>query len=501
MNSRMRLRDTSVPFLQLVRHQTRRCAGLVALLMAALILSACSSGGDGGAGGADTGSVGVLLTDGPTDRFCSIRLVVNSVTLLSDAGQVTIFEGSRRVDLLDLRDNTELITVGRRVPAGTYSKIRLGIDDEKVRLYECDENGDPFEFPEIADLPSGKIDLNPRGAFRLRAGSLMLIQLDMDAEKSIHEHETGSGEYKFRPVIFVDIFTANVPGRLVRLTGTIEALASDPDRFDLCGTHAVSRPRDGDSERRMMMAADYDDDGDDGDRDTCVEVRVVEGTSIFLAEAVPGAFGDLGNDRPATVLGRFLFDGEALRVVAEVVQQDPETVERVAGTIASLVVDDLFDLEVDPAQIPGLPENLIAVLLQDGTKVFSRRGELLDPAEDYILEGRLARVVGFVDLTEGAEQIDAVVVVVDLSEDPLERVSGFFLSWDEVTRKMQLGADPEIVCVPEGTAVFLGMREEDRIRFEASDPSEFTRNVTDVTAFGRPDTDCFEASSVIGFEN
>jgi hypothetical protein len=312
----------------------------------------------------------------------------------------------------------------------------------------------------------------------------------------------------------VDIFTAREPGRLVRLTGTIEELASDPDRFDLCRSHAVSRPLDGDRERRMMMTADNDDngdddDGDDGDRDTCVEVRVVEGTSIFLAEAVPGGFGELVNGQLATVLGRFVFNGEDLRVVAEVVQQDPQTVEKVRGVIASEVVASLFDLEVGPDQIPDLPDNLIAVLLQSGTKVFSRSGKLLEPAEDHILEnqGHRARVVGYVDLTVGAEQINASVVVVDLSEDPLERVSGVFLSWDEATRVMQLGLDEATidadvdVCVPEDAGVFLGRLEEGRIRFQESDPSEFLRNVTDVTAFGRPDADCFEASSVIGFEN
>jgi hypothetical protein len=487
-----------------MRRQTRRCIGLVALLLAALMLSACGNGGSGGGGasGAETGSVGVLLTDGPSERFCSIMLIVNSVTLLSDEGQVTIFEGSREVDLLDLRDNSELITVGRRVPAGVYSKIRLGIDKKQVSLYEeCDPRGDP----EIADLPSGKIDLNPRGDFRLRAGTLLLIQLDMDAEKSIHEHETGNGKIKFRPVVFVDIFTARVPDRLVRLTGIIEELASDPDRFDLCRSHEVSRPLDADSERRMMTTAD-DDNGDDdegnGDRDTCVEIRVVDGTSIFLAKAVPGEFSELVNGQPATVLGRFLLNGEDLRVVAEVVQQDPGSVEKVRGVIASEVVEDLFDLEVDPARIPDLPDNLIAVLMQNGTKIFSRSGKLLDPElDDPIQIGRRARVVGYVDLTEGAEQIDASVVMVDLPEDPLERVSGFFLSWDEATRVMQLDSDPEDVCVPEDAGVFLGMPVEDRIQFEESDPSEFLRNVTNVTAFGGADTDCFEASSVIGFEN
>jgi hypothetical protein len=427
-------------------------------------------------------------------------LIVNSVTLLSDDhGQVTIFEGSRRADLLDLRDNTELITVGRRVPAGTYSKIRLGIDDKQVRLFECDENGERIYPPEIARLPSGKIDLNPRGEFRLQPGSLMLIQLDLDAEKSIHEHETGNGKIQFRPVVFVDIYTGVPPDRLVLLRGTIEDLASDPDRFDLCNSHDVSRPLGENTRVRMMTSAENGDNGDDGNRDTCVEVRVVDDTSVFLAEAVPGGFGDLENQRPAAVLGRFVFDGEDLRVVAEVVQQDPDTVERVGGVIASEVDADIFDLEVDPDQIPGLPDDLIDVLLQTGTKIFSRRGELLDPAEIQV--GRRARVVGFVDLaTAGAEQINATVVMVDLSDDPLERLSGVFLSWEEATREMQLDADPDLVCVPEDAGVFLGTPDEDRIRFEESDPSEFLRNVTDVTVFGRTGVDCFEASSVIGFE-
>ena len=312
----------------------------------------------------------------------------------------------------------------------------------------------------------------------------------------------------FRPVVFVDIYTGVAPDRLVLLRGTIEELASEPDRFDLCDSHAVSRPLGENNRVRVMTSAENGDngDGDDGDRDTCVDVRVVDDTSIFLAEAVPGGFGDLENERPAAVLGRFLFDGEDLRVVAEVVQQDPDTVERVGGVIASEVDADIFDLEVDPDQIPGLPDDLIAVLLQTGTKIFSRRGELLDPSE--IQEGRRARVVGFVDLaTAGAEQINETVVMVDLSDDPLDRVSGFFLSWDEATREMQLDADPELVCVPEDAGVFLGMPVEDRIVFEESDPSEFQRNVTRVTAFGRADadTECpdatFEASSVIGFEN
>jgi hypothetical protein len=495
-----------------VRHRARQCVGLVALLMAALILAACNSGSSSGTAAVSssptTGSVGILLTDGPTDQFCSIMLIVNAVKLISDEGHVTIFEGSRRVDLLDLRDNNELITVGRRVPAGTYEKIRLEIDNKEVRLFECDDDGDRIFPPEIADVPSGKIDLNPRGEFDLEGGSLMLIQLDMDAEKSIHAHQTGNGmKWKFRPVVFVDIFTANAPDRLVRLTGTIENIASDPDRFDLCDSHVVSRPLNGDSGPRVMTADNDDngngDNGDDPDRDTCVEIRVVEATSIFLEEAEPGEFGDLEEGRTATVLGRFLLSGEDLRVLAELVQQDPDTVEKVRGTIASKVVEGVFELEVDPDQIADLPEDLIDVLIQKGTKIYSRRGELLDPEKvDPIQLGRRARVVGFVDLTEGEEQIYSTVIVVDLSEDPLESTSGTFLSWDETEREMQLDSDPAIVCVPEEANVYLGQIVEGSVRFkEVPDPSVFTRSVTEVTALGRTNAeDCLEASTVIGFD-
>jgi len=507
MSSQMRLNETPISFLHAVGQRTRRCAGLMALLMAVLFLSACNSGSSTGAAAVsstpNTGSVGILLTDGPTEQFCSILLTVNAVKLISDEGQVTIFRGKREIDLLDLRDNNELISVGRRVPAGMYEKIRLEIDDEMALLQECGEDGEVID-EHVARLPSGKVDLNPRGEFRLRGGSLMLIQLDMDAEKSIHAHMTGNGmKYQFRPVVFVDILTTGAPGRLVRLTGTIEDIVSDPESFQLCRSHVVSRPLDTDGERRVMM--DEDGDYDEGERDGCVEIRVLDGTSIFIAKAVPGEFGDLTEGEIATVLGRFASDGEILRLLAEVVQEDPQTVEKVLGTIASeKVTEGVFELEVDPDQIADLPEDLIDVLIQKGTKIYSRSGKLLEPPKfDPIQLGRRARVVGFVDLTEGEEQIYSTVIVVDLSEDPLESTSGVFLSW-EVTGplEMQLDADPEIVCVPEDADVYLGQIVEGNIQFKkVPDPSVFRRNITEVTALGRTNAeDCLEASTVIGFD-
>jgi hypothetical protein len=208
------------------------------------------------------------------------------------------------------------------------------------------------------------------------------------------------------------------------------------------------------------------------------------------------------------VLGRFAYDGESLRLLAEVVQQNPRTVETVSGTIASEeVTEGVFVLEVDPDQIADLPENLIDVLLQQGTKIFRRNGDLVEDENEImeaLAQGNRVRVVGFVDLaTVGEEMIYSTIVVVDLPEEPLERTAGTFLSWDEIELEMELDADPAIVCVPADASVFLGGLDEDgNIRFDdVPDPSVFTPEITEVTALGLTNAeDCFEASTVIGFD-
>jgi len=40
-------------------------------------------------------------------------------------------------------------------------------------------------------LPSGKIDLNPRGDFEVTAGATLSIRIDIDADKSIKLHQAG----------------------------------------------------------------------------------------------------------------------------------------------------------------------------------------------------------------------------------------------------------------------------------------------------------------------
>jgi hypothetical protein len=76
--------------------------------------------------------------------------------------------------LLELRNEDLLLTVKKRIPAGFYEKIRLEIDDIRSEGGPCDEPGKYFK------LPSGKIDLNPRGGIFVKSGQTLSIRLDID---------------------------------------------------------------------------------------------------------------------------------------------------------------------------------------------------------------------------------------------------------------------------------------------------------------------------------
>jgi hypothetical protein len=91
-----------------------------------------------------------------------------------------------------------LFTVRDDVPAGFYSKIRLEVS-EVTTAPPCGDNN-------YIKLPSGKVDLNPKGGFYVKSGQTLAIRLDIDANKSFAMHEAGqSGKCIFRPVVFVDI--------------------------------------------------------------------------------------------------------------------------------------------------------------------------------------------------------------------------------------------------------------------------------------------------------
>ena len=168
-----------------------------------------------------TGTVGIFITDSPSDRFDKILVQITQVALLGSGPPVTVFEGDVTVDLRQLENNGELLSLSDDVPPGTYSKVRLYVDD--IVLVDVDTDGKTILEEIHPKIPAnGKIELNPRGPLSVAAGETLLLQIDIDAEKSIKYHETGNGEWRFRPVIFVESGDHDDFGRLTRIYGRIE---------------------------------------------------------------------------------------------------------------------------------------------------------------------------------------------------------------------------------------------------------------------------------------
>ena len=480
------------------------------LLLAALGLVAGCGGSDTDAAvavGGGGGTVIVVVTDGPVDpdAFSHIFVTFTGITLIGDDGQVRIFDGRETVDLRDVEDTSTLLSVGRDVPADDYEKIRL--DVAEIELVSADDGSSSFP-----KLPP-KIDLNPRGGFEVDDGETVLVQIDMDAGKSIHIVETGNGGLRFRPVIFVDILTGADPGKLVLLQGEVEEV--DAGGFLLCDTHAVSRQQGG---TRVMARRgddddddddgddgdddDDDDDGDDGDDDDrddfCVDVRVDGDTSFFDENGDPADLGDVDAGDPASVLGRFEPAGEELRFEGEVVMLGDDVLA-LDGDVASEVgADDRFDLELDAGQGIVTDDGLLAIALQPGTRIFTREGDELDP-EDLAV-GDPARALGVLALSSSDDDVlKAGAVVVDVEAGDEAQIEG------EITDVVGGGArilvdteesGSECVDVPSSADLFAITSDAGSAHVDAIDRSQL-REGDQVSVFGEPDGECLEAETVI----
>jgi len=216
-------------------YQSKGIILLFCFCAAALILGGCGGGGGSdffsAAGSANTGTVALSLTDGPTEDYEHITIWVNQVSLQpADNGgpAVVIFKSKDPegypVDLLDLRDRDDsfLLSVKKKVPAGKYAKIRLGIS--KI-LAEGDGECDGTYIK----LPSNEIKLNPRDPFWVKKGETISIQLDVDAQRSLLHKAGNSGKCIFSPTVFIDIETIKFPEQRCpqNLAGEIKELTED----------------------------------------------------------------------------------------------------------------------------------------------------------------------------------------------------------------------------------------------------------------------------------
>ena len=267
-------------------------------------LTACGGGGssDGSGGSVQPASVSLILTDASIEEWDQALATITSVELIGDDERHVLFEGEETVDLLQLRDFTEVFTVDETVLPGTYEKIRLRVSS--LLLVKLDDEGFVEEEREAELVANGKIDLNPRGDIEILPGDVLFITLDFDMDKSFKLIETGNGRLKVRPVIFVRIGTEPGFRSLARVRGVIDMLSDDLDGFLLCQTEIVAQPLSHDDDDDDNGDDDNGDDGSDDANEGCLRVVVDADTGVFDINGLPLDPLLLEVGDPVTVIGR-----------------------------------------------------------------------------------------------------------------------------------------------------------------------------------------------------
>ncbi len=366
----------------MIQQRSRWVLGAL-VLVSSLLLFAC--GGSGGSSGdnsrtVSTGSVGILVTDAPSDDFKAIEVTVNGISLIAeDSDPIEIWSSAdgEIIDLLSLETEAMLFTMVKDVQVGWYNKIRLNIS--KVELVNFDDTR--IEV----DVPSGKIDLNPRGTFYVNADELLLLQLDFDAKKSIHL--VNANHYRLRPVVFVDILTTADMGRLVHLPGTIISIDTDNSQFVL-----------------LHEAIQY-------------LIRSDSETVFFGPYGEPIAFGDLAVDDSVIAVGHFQLDSDDSHPKFDAVLVEQGDYQNVRG---SLVAVDEGILKLIDAE-----NQEWWIYLDDKTAFYDCLGEPIDRSE-LVTGQRVA-----VDVVENNQNYYAALVVA--CPEAVDSLSGELESIDTTT--------------------------------------------------------------------
>ena len=460
-----------------------RVVGYFSVFLTFLFLAACSSS-DGGAvstSPAGTGRVSLLITDAPTQEFDQINITIESVTLIaadddddyrhesdddsdgdrnekharghddSDEGddenrehasgkddddsdhaskqQVVLFEGEKVVNLLALQNFSGLLSTST-VPVGTYSKIRLQVS--KVELVRLNPDG-TVESTELAKLPgNGKIDLNPRGPFRVTGDGHIMIELDIDANKSIHIVAAGK-RYIFRPVIFVNILGED-DVKLVILDGKV--MEKSDRGFRLCSDVSITTVDD------SCLAILYSDE------------TVVQNSAIDVVGR-----DSIENETMVTVLGRAsIIDMHALHIVIEDDRDASQNLALFSGKATSAVdASNIFTLKTDDSNSLVSPGLELEALIVEGARIFDKFGVQVGP--EKIIGGSEIDLFGLArpDLLE-VTNVRSAFVIYDNSNivDNARKVSGTIVAIDSKDEKLTVLVSADSfsgdVCVGVGRA-------------------------------------------------
>lgn len=481
-----------------VRHGWRRWwIGAVAVALGALLASCGGGSGGSSSAGDGVGSVAVLLTDGPSSDYDQVNLTITQIELIGDNGaSAVVFSGERTVNLLDLSDDAEVFSLVD-APAGIYHKIRFTVT--ALQLVKLDDAGEVVETVEPELPANGKIDLNPRMDFIVSGDEPLVLQLDLDADKSFQVLRLGNGKYRFRPVVFVEIVSGAVLGRYARLEGTIADVDADAQTFSLCGSRTTfHRHRNGrwSAWGRGDHAPGNGLNGVD-DEARCIDVAADAETSIFTALGA-ATFADVTDGGEVTVFGRLVQGDDGFTLQAQVLAvgaDDDFTYVKGVATADYDAGSGQFAMDVTRSETFDAA-TAITVAAAAGARVFTRSGTEL--ALDDISADFGVKVFGVP--TGATPELQALVVFVDDTARTETELSGTLSALDADNRTFTLtGTTQGDVCVrvKDNADIFLTATDGETQTSEAVTLAELSDGLT-ADVYGRFElTGCMAASDVI----
>lgn len=430
-------------------------------LAASMFVVSCGGSGtstpDKGATPPQTGTVGLWFTDLPSDDYTSIVLTASSAVLIGgDDSQQVLFDGERNIDLLDLTNYSEPVVFGE-VKVGNYKKIRLMIDS--IELVPAD--GSPAFF--IQNLPAnGKVDLLHPDGFDVLPGRTVMVEIDVDANKSIKITNAGnSGKVNFRPVVRVNVYDSGMPHKLARLEGAVSGMPNgEAGAFVLCNIDAPEH---------------------------CVDVSTSAMTSFFDDVGLGTDFGGLSDGAMVVVIGEY--SSEPIVLNALVVEIGGNA-EQVTGEVVSEPADSRF-------LVLTIGGEDVTVELQPGTMYYDADGPI---GADAIVLGTTVEVEGvFPPKADPADPDLIRAALVFLEAPDADLLSGTIAEpIDSATSTFVLsseGGDVN-VCVVDGASILLVDTANSQVTI-----GEFADlvagQVVDLFGMVAADESCFEADEVI----
>jgi hypothetical protein len=388
-----------------------------------MFLSCSSNSGSGSGSDSNTsssmGTAAVLIKDAPTEEYDSIAICISKATL--EPGSVTLFESDScvEIDLLDHQKKPFLLTV-KDIPAGTYNKIILNVDDIYTEGGTCDTK--PIK------IPSGRVKVNPQGLININSGDKIAITIDIHAKRSINLHSAGkSGKCIFRPVIIAEISNlGQIPPneKCPRiLNGTIveiEEVNDEVKGFTLKLAH---------------------------DPDSQIDIIVDENTVVFDENGDFTTPDDLEVNQKVKIRGELQKDAKILASVVAIGK-----LIKLHGTALSSVEaensEHKFEMELDPGQ--AIVDDTIYVIVDSQTLILTDCNT--EVTDDAIKPGVGVRAIG--KLSKG----DLIAVVLFLEEQQ---------DYGTIIKMADIGTGYNVEFIPfdetESVTVFLPPDAETKI--------------------------------------